>query len=247
MEHLSKAAASLSGAGLVFPQISSADVDVEAFEKDGMVSMPMGVSGQAGKAKPITGVVLRDGSEVSRDSRSGNVVAEILVGPDNQTPVLASFQSPWSVAKGGLFDVETRDAASGDGAFLTVAPAKGVTVDGLSNSFFVDSLFSKTGRFSFYGVPTDIRVKKSQVDQNGQYRYLEILFSNLSQSTSAEIPRTAIVSATVIQDSVVMLVSSSTTNRFKKGQEKAVRQTAESFRVALAPKTGMAIRAKERT
>ena len=49
MEHLSKAAASLSGAGLVFPQISSADVDVEAFEKDGMVSMPMGVSGQAGK------------------------------------------------------------------------------------------------------------------------------------------------------------------------------------------------------
>lgn len=132
---------------------------------------------------------MRDGSEVSRDSRSGNVVAEILVGPDNQTPVLASFQSPWSVAKGGLFDVETRDAASGDGAFLTVAPAKGVTVDGLSNSFFVDSLFSKTGRFSFYGVPTDIRVKKSQVDQNGQYRYLEILFSNLSQSTSAEIPR----------------------------------------------------------
>ena len=59
--------------------------------------------------------------------------------------------------------------------------------------------------------------------------------------------RTAIVSATIVDDSVIMLVSSSTTNRFRKGQETAVRQTAESFRVALAPKTGMAIRAKERT
>jgi len=126
---------------------------------------------------------------VSRDGRTGNVVAEILVGPGNQTPILASFQSPWSVAKGGLFDVETRDAASGDGAFLTVAPAKGSNLEGLSNSFFVDNLFSQTGRFSFYGSPTDIRVKKNQLGPNGQYRYLEILFSNLSQSTNAEIPR----------------------------------------------------------
>ena len=52
-EHLSKAAAALTGAGL-FPQVSTADVDVEAFEKSGMVSMPMGVSGQAGKVCPST-------------------------------------------------------------------------------------------------------------------------------------------------------------------------------------------------
>ena len=53
VEHLSKAAAALTGAGL-FPQVSTADVDVEAFEKSGMVSMPMGVSGQAGKVCPST-------------------------------------------------------------------------------------------------------------------------------------------------------------------------------------------------
>jgi hypothetical protein len=34
-------------------------VDVENFIRTGMVQMPMGVSGQAGKAKPETGVVLR--------------------------------------------------------------------------------------------------------------------------------------------------------------------------------------------
>jgi hypothetical protein len=34
-------------------------VDVQNYIRTGMVSMPMGVSGQAGKSKPVTGVVLR--------------------------------------------------------------------------------------------------------------------------------------------------------------------------------------------
>jgi hypothetical protein len=38
---------------------ANADVDVDDFMRSGMVSMPMGVSGQAGKAKPETGVLLR--------------------------------------------------------------------------------------------------------------------------------------------------------------------------------------------
>ena len=191
--------------------------------------MPMGVSGQAGKAKPVTGVILREGSEVSRDDRSGSVLAEILVGKD-QTPVFASFSSPWPLAKGGLFDVECRDAASGDGAFLTVvANSQGKGIADLPKQFFTDSLFSNNGRFSFYGAPTDIKVKKSDVD--GPYRYLEIGFSNLSQSTNAEIPRTAIVVATIPQgtNDIVMLVASATTNRYKRGAEKSVRQTVERY------------------
>ena len=56
----------------VIPQLSNA-VDTEDFLKTGQVSMPMGVSGQAGKAKPVTGVILREGSDVSRDERSGDV------------------------------------------------------------------------------------------------------------------------------------------------------------------------------
>jgi hypothetical protein len=43
---------------------------------------------------------LREGSEVSRDSRSGDVLAEILVkGNGDLIPVVASFASPWPLGK----------------------------------------------------------------------------------------------------------------------------------------------------
>ena len=54
---LSNSIIEIATAGCVLlPQSSwAADVDTEDFLKTGMVSMPMGVSGQAGKAKPRTG------------------------------------------------------------------------------------------------------------------------------------------------------------------------------------------------
>jgi hypothetical protein len=227
---------------------AAADVDTENFLRSGMVSMPMGVSGQAGKAKPVTGVILRGGADVSRDPRSGGVLAEILLGKAaDPIAVVTSFVSPWPLARGGLFDVECRDPKTGDGAYLAVAPAGGAReASDLPESFFADSLFSPTGRFSFYGSPTDVRVRKSGVD--GRYRYLEVSFSNLSQSTNSEIPRTALVSATIPQgsDSVVMLVGSATTNRWKRGSEGAVRDAVGSFRATLAPASGMKARAKGR-
>lgn len=240
-------AISASGAIVTPGTCRAGAVDTDEFLKTGQVSMPMGVSGQAGKAKPRTGVVLRDGVDVTRDERSGAVLAEILLGREaDPTPVLTTFSAPWSLAKGGLFDVECRDARTGDGAFLTVAPGvqRGEGVADLARTFFTESLFSPTGRFSFYGAPTDVRVRKSEVD--GAYRYLEIAFSNLSQSTNAEIPRTALVAATIPEgtDSVVMLVGSATSNRWKRGSEQAVRETVGSFRAARAPATSMAVRAK---
>ena len=97
---------------------------------------------------------MRDGEDPSRDKK-GNVLAEILVGSSsNPTPVLATFQSPWKLENGGLFDVECRDAKSGDGAFLTVAKGKGKSLSELPKTFFTDALFSSSGRFSFYGSPT---------------------------------------------------------------------------------------------
>ena len=245
-EFVSKAAALALG-GIILPPSAANAVDAEEFLKTGMVSMPMGVSGQAGKAKPRTGVVLREGSDVSRDDRSGSVLAEIVLKTGKSsdlTPVLATFSSPWSLAKGGLFDVECREASTGDGAFLTVAPSKGKQVADLGKAFFNDSLFSNSGRFSFYGAPTDVRVKKSVID--GAYSLTEISFSNLSQSTNAEIPRTALVAATIPEgtDDVVMLVGSATSNRWKRGAEKSVRSTVESFKATLAPTGGMKVRAK---
>ena len=75
--------------------------DIDSFLRTGGVSMPMGVSGQAGKAKPETGVLIREGTDISRDPKSGNVLAEILVqktggdSADNLMAVVTSFQSPW--------------------------------------------------------------------------------------------------------------------------------------------------------
>merc|ERR1712151_1475564 len=113
----------------------------------------MGVSGQAGKSKPETGVVLRECNEDARDSRSGTVSAEILVGPPSDlTAVLTSFKSPWPLATGTVFDVECRDASTGDGAFLAVTKeTKGKSLGDLPNSFFLDQVTKPTGRFSFYG------------------------------------------------------------------------------------------------
>lgn len=54
-------------------------MDTENFLRTGMDSTPMGVSGQAGKSRPKTGVNIRDGSEVLYDKRSKTVSAEILI------------------------------------------------------------------------------------------------------------------------------------------------------------------------
>jgi hypothetical protein len=94
-------------------------LDVENFLRTGIdLGGNMGVSSQAGKSRPQTGVVLRDGSEVQQDS-AGNVLAEILTGSKaNPYAVLVSFASPWKLETGPVFDIECRDAKTGDGAFV---------------------------------------------------------------------------------------------------------------------------------
>ena len=45
--------------------------------------------------------LIRDGSELSRDARSGNVLAEIVVKDSNKEliPVVAAFSAPWPLGK----------------------------------------------------------------------------------------------------------------------------------------------------
>jgi hypothetical protein len=259
-------------------------------------------TGQAGKAKPQTGVVLRyvnrppfvmnlkfetisdlpvfnirEGTDVSRDSRTGDVLAELLVkrgDTGDLMPVVATFTSPWALGKaasaffvsasivahstrlltkffaatGSLFDVECRDSGTGDGAFMAVSPSVGGSIlSDLKEPFFVNSLFSPTGRFSFYGQPTDIKVKSSVMKDD--YRIFDVSFSTLSQSTQTEIPRKARVIATIPSGSsqVVMLVSSASAIRWKKGSEKQIVSTIESFKAIPAPQTSMKIRAQDST
>ena len=97
------AASVAAASGFIANTPAFADTDIDSFLKTGGVAMPMGVSGQAGKAKPETGVVLREGSEVAR-AANGDVLAEILVkssGGDDLMPVVATFTSPWSLGKSG--------------------------------------------------------------------------------------------------------------------------------------------------
>jgi hypothetical protein len=144
-----------------------------------------------------------------------------------------------------LFDVECRNAGTGDGAFMAVTPSVGGSIlSDLKESFFVNSLFSPTGRFSFYGQPTDIKVKSSVMKDD--YRILDVSFSALSQSTQTEIPRKARIIATIPSGSsqAVMLVSSASAIRWKKGTEKQIVSTIESFKAIPAPQTSMKMRAK---
>lgn len=242
-----------AAAALVSQQPAFAEsegVDVDNFIRTGVVAQPMGVSGQAGKSRPETGVILREGSDVSRDSRTGDVLAEILLeskgGPE---PYLAAFSSPWPLAKGSVYDVECRDAKTGDGAFLAVTTnTRDKPLSELKDSFFVDQLFSPQGRFAFYGPPTDIKVQKSKM-VGEDMRTLELSFSTVSQATQTEIPRKARLSATIPSGSrqAVMLIASSSANRWKKSDvEKGVAQAMNSFRAIPAPKSSMKARGKER-
>lgn len=224
-------------------------LDIDNFLRTGQEAFPMGVSSQAGKSKPVTGVYLRDGTEPRRDTRTGAVLSEIVLGDKtNLSAVLVSFTSPWPLAKGTVFDVECRDSKTGDGAFLSVTEkiTSSTNIDDIPSSFFLDQLFAPTGRFSFYGAPTNVKVKKSETVDNK--RIVTFSFSNLSQSTNAEIPRNAIMVASIPEglDQAVMLVGSSNSNRWKsKGAEAAVTSTIESFNASLSPKTSMKVRAKQ--
>lgn len=225
-------------------------VDVDNFVRTGVVANPMGVSGQAGKSRPETGVVLREGSDVSRDARSGDVLAEILLDTnEGKAPYLASYSSPWPLAKGAVFDVECRDAKTGDGAFLAVTSnVRGKSVAELKDGFFVEQLFAPTGRFSFYGPPTDVKVQKSKM-MGDNMKSMDISFSTVSQATQTEIPRKARLSATIPAGSnqAVMLIASSSAPRWKKSDvEKGVSQAMDSFRAIPAPKTSLKARGKER-
>jgi hypothetical protein len=122
----------------------------------------------------------------------------------------------------------------------------GKSIAELGNSFFLDSLLAPSGRFSFYGQPTDVRVKKSVI--KGDYRIIDLSFSTLSQSTQTEIPRKAQLVATVPTGSsqAVMLIGSASTTRWNKGSDKDVYSTVESFRAIPAPQSSMRLRKKER-
>lgn len=149
-------------------------------------------------------------------------------------------------ATGAVYDVECRDTKTGDGAFLAVTPSlSGDSFADVKDQFLIKSLFGPRGRFSFYGQPTDVKVKKSTLSADGSYRVLDVNFSTLSQATQSEVPRKSRIVATLPKgsDQVVMLVGSSSATRWSKGSEKTVGAAVDSFRATAAPQTNLKLRA----
>jgi hypothetical protein len=304
LDLLVKTAFGVASTSITFPKESLAatndrDFDVEDFLKSGQVAQPMGVSGQAGKSRPETGVVLRDGSDVSRDPRTGDVLAEIVVESNQRkgkTSVLASYSSPWPLgtlipnlcvckfliywwlatsyfrilfsmiifinqltishfsekAKGTVFDVECRDANTGDGIFLAVTPSKyeggvGVsTINQLPDSFILDQLIKPDGRLSFYGPPTNVKIISSTVV--GDYKFIDLSYSVVSQATQTEIPRRAKIAVTIPSgtDQAVLVMGSASVGRWKRGSQALVSSAVQSFRAVQAPPSALKIRGKPR-
>jgi hypothetical protein len=194
--------------------------------------------------------LLRDGSEVSRDSRTGDVLAEILLqattGGGN-VPVLASFVAPWPLASGTVFDVECRNPNTGDGAFLAVTPKLSTSsLQDVKDTWLVDQLMGPTGRFSSYGTPTDVKIRGSTM--NGNYRTMDVSFSTLSQSTQTELPRRARIVATIPEGTqqAVLLVGSASQTRWNQQSKDAIVAVTDSFRAIPAPASSLRLRAKER-
>eukprot|EP00751_Fragilariopsis_kerguelensis_P033938 CAMPEP_0170974266 /NCGR_PEP_ID=MMETSP0735-20130129/47272_1 /TAXON_ID=186038 /ORGANISM="Fragilariopsis kerguelensis, Strain L26-C5" /LENGTH=304 /DNA_ID=CAMNT_0011395495 /DNA_START=51 /DNA_END=962 /DNA_ORIENTATION=+ len=179
------------------------------------------VSSQAGKSRPVTGVFLRDETEVFRDKRTGDVNAEIILTNDSNGENMATliqYNSPWPLATGGFYDIECRDSKTSDGAFVQVTP-KIVGKKSLDEiPFILDCVFAPSGALVFIG---------------GAYRILDVNFSTLSQATQSELPRKAQIIATIPKGSsqMVLLIASAPAVRWKNNNaDKNVYSTIESFR-----------------
>lgn len=218
------------------------------------------MSGQSGKSRPETGVVLREGTDVARNVRTGTVAAELLLKPTddkNVVPVLVSFDSPWPLATGSVFDVECRDNKSGESVFVAVTPilpgGSSSKVTALADDYIVQQLMQPAGRFSLYGQPTDVKVKDSRIVQdNGggsAYKEIDLSFATLSQATQTELPRRARVRVTIPTGThqAVLLVTSAAATQWKSHTLPLANAVLESFVAVPAPTTGLKVRAKQRS
>lgn len=196
--------------------------------------------GGLGKVKPVTGIVFRD-RDGSLDNSSGGVSTELLA-PDG-TPIVLSFIAPWPLLK-STSGIESRGLSNPEAAFVQVAevPEGMVTAeDSLPPSFFSKTIFGQAGKFGAYGSPTDIKIKKISSPSSDQPSVLPttyvVTFTTLTPAMR-ESDRKAFVSTKIVGGGVFMLVTGTTANRFKT-QEALLREVADSFRCAPAPKSSL--------
>ena len=185
--------------------------------------------GGLGKTKPETGVVLREGSAPIQNSR-GIVSAEVIGATGN--PIYVQFQTPWPLlaTTSGL---EARDLLNSESAFVQVIPnVKEGTSDKALRALITDKVFSSKGKYGAYGEPIDVKIKK--MDDDG---LMTVGFTTYTPAMR-ESERKLYLKALFVEDSLVMLVTGTTLQRFK-SQDKTLRQVADSFLAIAAPKSGL--------
>lgn len=186
-----------------------------------------------GKSKPDLNIVLLDKPSQAND---GTVSAEVVLAGGSVAQL--AFQSKWSLADGGYYDVEANDR-DGDAAYLQlIAPPKGAALGTLPATALTSSILGVDGRFGAYGAPNSIKVLSDTTV--GATRRLDLSFVALSPQS--EFPRRVTVAALQPQagGDVVCLVSGGSEKRWRKsGVEAEAKAQAASFRLVSVKPTSL--------
>lgn len=182
--------------------------------------------------------VKRTGSVENPLFAAGQILDEVRSEDGTSVAVSFSFPEEWTLAGGPNLDV--RDVAKSDSAFLLSAPLpSGASLERLPVSFFEDMLYDRAGKYGAYGGVDERAVLSAEVVSRAlptggtqPYRLLSLKFAPLTFNSNV-VERRALVSATAVGGSVFMLSCGCQATRFKKAAAELA-ATQASFRAYAA-------------
>jgi hypothetical protein len=194
--------------------------------------------------------VFLEGSEPLQNS-AGIVSAELLLVPDSgrsserPRPVRVEFSAPWPLLSGSA-GLEARDLQTSESAFVQVVDGVGAlpASNAAAKELLLKTVFSSQGKFSAYGSPMDVKVRKIETgggvndDDNDTAVVTPPALYSVSFTTFTpglrESERQAAIGCRLVGNSLVMLVAGTTAQRFKSQQE-LMERVASSLQAFEAP------------
>lgn len=185
--------------------------------------------GGLGKTKPETGVQFFSDLSAPVQNSAGIVSAELNV---NNQPVLVNFQTPWPLLP-STSGLEARDLQQPESAFVQVVrdnvPSERPLTKVSMKKLLFTSVFASKGKFGAYGAPTDIKVKTTDDPS-----IFAVSFVCLTPGMRESERQVFVKYSSVGKSALVLLVTGTTTVRFKK-QQAALQKVANSFSAVAAP------------
>jgi hypothetical protein len=179
-----------------------------------------------GKSRPELGCILVDEAVQS----GSTVTAELLL--NGGVAATATFDSPWPLARGLYYDVETKSEKGS--AFLQVVPLPaGESVGSAPKKLFTKNVLKVDGRYGSYGAPTDVKITRDDIAADGARRTVDFGFSTTAPG-GAEVAWKGTLAAVQPKGSTdaLLIVSSAPVGKWKDGVEQLARSATSSFRVA---------------